>query len=141
MLDIRNDALTTHVDGDVAPAPVRLRRRLIDEVAGVEALLIAAFWLFATTLLAAIAPAPDPETAQPPLVVGLNIAFNIGFVAALGGAATRRRLVHAGSIVAGGAMAIMATFCGLEGHTGLWIPAQFILGAGIAAYGVHRLRN
>ena len=152
MLDIRNDTTEAarvesetlaagEPDALATPAAPRIRRRLMDEISGAEALALVAFWLLATTLLSAIAPAPAADATQTPLNIGLNIAFNIGFIGALGGAATRRRLVFAGSMLAGGAMAVMATFCGLEGHTGLWIPAQFALGAGIFAYGARRIRT
>lgn len=151
MLDIRRETadtpsiderLPTTVDaGATAPSPPRTRRRLMDEISGSEALAMAVFWILGTTLLSAIAPAPAPDATMTPLSIGLNVAFNIGFIGALGGAATRRRLVFLGSMIAGGAMAVMAIFCGLDGHTGLWIPLQFALGAGFFAYGTYRLRG
>lgn len=117
----------------------RSHRSLVDTISGWEAAALAVYWLVSTAWLTAVAPTPDP--VQPALIVALNVVFNLGFFAALAGAATRRRFALLGSAVAGGAMAIMATFCGLEGHTGLWIPAQFAVGAGVLAYGAHRLRS
>lgn len=145
MLDTQNDTANARDSAvPIAGVPVveragRMRRRLIDRISGFEALAIFAAWLVSTTWLTAIAPAPDP--VQPPLIVALNVAFNVGFFGALIGAAARRRFALAGSVVAGAAIAIMATFCGLEGHTGLWIPAQFAVGAGFLAYGSLRLRT
>ena len=148
MLDTRNDVHTAEQANDTAPlvdpiasAARPQRRGLFDQVSGVDAVFLTLFWLLAPMLLMAIAPAPDPTATQPPLNVAVNVTWNIGFIAALGGAVTRRRLSLFGTVVAGGAMALMATFCGLEGHTGLWIPAQFLMGAGIAAYGINRLRG
>lgn len=138
MLDVRDQEQLSAATA-AASAEQRSHRSLVDAVSGWEAAGLAVYWLVSTTWLTAVAPAPDP--VQPALIVALNVVFNLGFFAALAGAAMRRRFALLGSAVAGAAMAIMATFCGLEGHSGLWIPAQFAVGAGILAYGAHRLRT
>lgn len=136
---------TTHADQVTQVEPIRkqgplpLRKRLRDGISGRDALIIASTWITAVVALTAISPAPtdDPQSA---LVVSLNLAFNLGFFGALAAAMMRVRATYLASMLAGGAMAMMATFCGLEGHTGLWIPAQALVGVGFLAYGATRLR-
>jgi hypothetical protein len=139
MLDMHNETTTATSHDEAATAAPSRPRRLMGSISGPEAMAIVAFWLVSTSMLTAMAPAPDP--VQPPLIIALNVIFNVGFITALGGAILRRGFTLAGSMAAGAAMAIAATMCGLDGHTGLWIPAQFVFGAGILAYGAHRLRS
>jgi hypothetical protein len=140
LLDTTPARLDSEPTGSTPAAPPRRPTALGKVISGWEALAIAAAWILAVTGLTAISPAPTDE-AQPPLVVALNLAFNLGFFGALAAAIARRRAIYVAGMVAGGAMAIMAGMCGLSGHTGLWIPAQGLVGLGFVAYGAARLRS
>lgn len=109
------------------------------EIPGSTAAAVFGAWVVATVFLSSISPLPSDDP-QSPLVVTLNAAFNIGFFGVLFAAVSRRRIIYVASGLAGGAAAIMATMCGLDGHSGLWIPAQGLIGAAFLVHAVRSLR-
>lgn len=100
----------------------------------VSGALLAA-WLGGLTWLFAISPSPDPT--QPISLTDelISLAMFGSWLAVFTGLGARRRFGLAASIGAGLLIAGAGVLCGVTGHTGLWIPIQIGVGAGLAAMG------
>ena len=92
-------------------------------------------WIAALITLEIIAPEADPNAVMAPYAVVLSMAFTLSLIWALVGLVRHERHGLWASVAGGTVMAIAAVTCGLEGHTGLWVPTQLILGLGLIALG------
>jgi hypothetical protein len=98
-------------------------------------------WVAALTVLEIIAPAADPNAVMPDYAVILSMAFTISLGWTLVGLVRHQRQGIWASMAGGAVMAIAAVSCGLEGHTGLWIPTQLVLGLGLIGLGRRSLQG
>ncbi len=127
---VRRDEVAAH------PGSRARSRALDDAIPAPVALGLLAAWLFGLIWLFAISPAPDPAAEPSGLDAVISTAMFGSWLAAFIGLGGRRRFGLVATIGGGLLLAGAGVLCGLTGHTGLWIPIQIGVGAGLSAAGV-----
>lgn len=93
-----------------AARPPRSDHARVAKVLGIAWLLV----------FAALGAFPEPEGAAPGWVIGLQIAFTLGFAAAVGGLLSGRRWASNASLIVASVGVVAGILCAATDHHGLW---------------------
>ncbi len=107
----------------------------------VLAIGFAAAWIVVLAVTMGLEPAADPDAPISATQLIVSMSFMYGLLGMFAGMAVRRRWGLLSSLFAGGVLLGAGLLCLAAGHSGMWLAAQVVGGASMAAVSVGALRG